>query len=148
MKIVSRSLSSVLLMVICVSMHASVSLAQDWPVWRGPTLDGHAPKTASGKASNCSDIFVDPIRTPGKQFLGSGSGTCGDRSNLDSVSHVGDTEEQDLEEVPDDTQARRDDPTGDILLTTTFLPVNDVFFHELFHQVFIERSIFTIIIFR
>lgn len=49
MKIVSRSLSSVLLMVICVSMHASLSLAQDWPVWRGPTLDGHAPKTASGK---------------------------------------------------------------------------------------------------
>jgi len=34
---------------IFVSLHASVSLAQDWPAWRGPTLDGHAPKTASGQ---------------------------------------------------------------------------------------------------
>ena len=31
------------------ALHAAVSLAQDWPAWRGPTLDGHAPKTASGQ---------------------------------------------------------------------------------------------------
>ena len=40
---------SLLVVAIWVSLHATVSLAQDWPAWRGPTLDGHAPKKASGQ---------------------------------------------------------------------------------------------------
>ncbi|MAI73794.1 MAG: serine/threonine protein kinase [Rhodopirellula sp.] len=37
---------SVLLVASWAFMHSPASLAQDWPVWRGPTLDGHAPGTA------------------------------------------------------------------------------------------------------
>ena len=28
-------------------LHVAVSHAQDWPVWRGPSLDGHAPANAA-----------------------------------------------------------------------------------------------------
>ena len=40
---------SLLVVATWVSLHVTVSLAQDWPAWRGPTLDGHAPKKASGQ---------------------------------------------------------------------------------------------------
>ncbi len=47
MNLVRRSVLSLLTVAIWVSLQAAVSLAQDWPAWRGPTLDGHAPETAS-----------------------------------------------------------------------------------------------------
>lgn len=62
-------LCSLLMVATWVSWHASVLSAQDWPAWRGPTLDNHAPKTASAQvpvAWSESKNVVWRVRVPGK----------------------------------------------------------------------------------